>query len=926
MKTVHNKPVDPCVHTQLQAPQLIQSTCPYCGVGCGVDIQVSQNRDQKVNIQAINGSIDHPANFGKLCVKGSHLLETNSPEGRMVTPSIKGKASNWQESTSYVAKKIKQAIEEFGPDSVAFYVSGQLLTEDYYVANKLMKGFIGSANIDTNSRLCMSSAVAAQKRAFGADSVPCSYEDLDMTELVIFVGSNAAWTHPVLYQRIERAKALNPSMKTIFIDPRKTASCENADLHLAIKPGTDVALFNGLLRYLKQNNALDAEFIEKHTLGFEQAIEEVEDWTPLKVSKVCDLPINDVLHFYEAFTQSKSSISFYSMGVNQSSQGVDKGNSIINCHLATGKIGKPGSAPFSITGQPNAMGGREVGGLANMLAAHMDIENETHHDIVSNFWNTSKLAKKAGLKAVDLFDEAVKGKIKVLWIMATNPMVSMPNRHKIEKALQQCDTVIVSDCVSDSDTLKLADVCLPASGWSEKNGTVTNSERRISRQRGVLPPPGQAKHDWQIICEVAKEMGFGEAFDYRHPAQIFAEHAKLSGMQNDGRRDFDISMFSEISTPEYDQLRPIQWPVTPSSPHGTKRLFTDNRFYTATGRANFIVTHLKLPEKTRSEDDLFVLNSGRLRDQWHTMTRTGKASELLEHKDSPFLDIHPEDARRLGLKQNDLVSILSESNKKKDVVLPINTSDDVREGELFVPIHWNGSWGSSSSIGALFDDTVDPISGQPELKYAQVKLEHKKLPFQCQILCKSALQERALSKLDYWQMSRVGDLYYYHFGNVDTPIDRSVLCELFVTNDLTLLTESGKGKNNREVSMVALKNKALEACFYIDSTVTKQILLSMKSLFKRCELDNQTLGKLLRGQYDLGQSNQKQICSCNKVSEAEIQGAIANGINTVESLGKSLQCGTNCGSCKPEIQCLINQSQTTSDRITLSKINVVEVA
>lgn len=503
-------------------PSLQQTTCAYCGVGCGVDIEMQQGKPI-----ALKGTPEHPANYGRLCVKGTHLLDTIGTEGRLLAPEINGKQVSWHSATQHVAQQFQNIIEKYGKDAVAFYVSGQLLTEDYYVANKLMKGYIGSGNIDTNSRLCMSSAVSAYKRAFGEDVVPCNYEDIEHTDLMVFVGSNASWTHPVLFQRLERAKQKNPDLKVVVIDPRKTPTADLSDLHLAVRPGSDAALYGGLLNYINESGATDKLFVSKHTEHFDQAIDAVSSWTIEKVACFCQLSIDEVKTFYRLFCQNEKVISFYSMGVNQSTSGVDKCNSIINAHLASGKIVKTGSGPFSITGQPNAMGGREVGGLSNQLTAHMDIENRQHQSLVQRFWDSPTIATELGAKAIDLFDKIADGKIKAVWIMATNPVVSLPNRNKVEQALKQCPFVVVSDCVKNNDTLDFAHAKLPATGWLEKNGTVTNSERRISRQRSIISTPGQAKHDWQIISDVAVKMGF-TGFSYQHPVEIFNEYAQLT--------------------------------------------------------------------------------------------------------------------------------------------------------------------------------------------------------------------------------------------------------------------------------------------------------------------------------------------------------------------------------------------------------------
>ncbi|MDP3388687.1 MAG: molybdopterin-dependent oxidoreductase, partial [Methylococcaceae bacterium] len=504
--------------------QTIQTTCPYCGVGCGISAQV----DAANRCVTINGDDSHPANFGRLCSKGSALGDTIELKGRLLQPSVYGRETNWTEALDLVADRFLDTIQKYGPDAVAIYGSGQLLTEDYYVANKLMKGFIGSGNMDTNSRLCMSSSVAGHKRAFGADTVPGCYEDYEHAELIILIGSNTAWCHPVSFQRIRAAKEANPSLKIVVIDPRRTASCDIADLHLPLASGSDAWLFNGLLNYVGHASRTNPTYIEQHTEGFAEALAAAENAGISQVAEQCRVNIEDLQRFYEWFATTDKVMSLYSQGINQSSSGTDKVNAIINCHLATGKIGKPGSGPFSLTGQPNAMGGREVGGLSHQLAAHMDFANVDDIDRVARFWGSRQIATKPGLPAVDLFDAIYDGKVKAVWIMGTNPVVSLPNADKVKQALQRCEFVVVSDCIANTDTTALAHVLLPAQGWSEKDGTVTNSERRISRQRALFKPAGNAKPDWWILTQVAQRMRFEQAFPYQSPVEIFREHAALS--------------------------------------------------------------------------------------------------------------------------------------------------------------------------------------------------------------------------------------------------------------------------------------------------------------------------------------------------------------------------------------------------------------
>src|SRR5690606_15699188 len=464
-----------------------RTTCPYCGVGCGV--LATPQPDGSV---AIAGDPEHPANFGRLCSKGAALGETLSLQGRLLHPEIRGQRASWNSALDLVAGTFSDTIARHGPDSVAIYGSGQLLTEDYYVANKLMKGFIGSANIDTNSRLCMASSVAGMKRAFGSDTVPGNYEDLELADLVVLVGSNLAWCHPVLYQRLAAAKAARPAMRVVLIDPRRTATADLADLHLAIRPDGDTALFVGLLNALAECEGLDGSFIAKATFGLHEALAAALPWTLECVAHATAIPAQTTSLFFQWFAETERTVTVFSQGVNQSASGTDKVNAIINCHLATARIGRPGMGPFSVTGQPNAMGGRGVGGLANMLAAHMDFDADSV-DRVGRFWGSDRVATRPGLKAVELFDAVADGRIKALWIMATNPVDSMPEADKVLAALQKVPFLVVSDIHATADTVREAHVRLPAAGWGEKDGTVTNSERRISRQRPFLPLPGAAR-------------------------------------------------------------------------------------------------------------------------------------------------------------------------------------------------------------------------------------------------------------------------------------------------------------------------------------------------------------------------------------------------------------------------------------------------
>jgi assimilatory nitrate reductase catalytic subunit len=692
----------------------VKTTCPYCGVGCGIVA-----KKDAAGVVSVEGDRLHPANFGQLCSKGSALAGTIDLGGRLLEPMVNGEPVKWDGALDHVSDGFSRIIREHGPDAVAFYASGQLLTEDYYVVNKLAKGFVGTANIDTNSRLCMASSVVGHKRAFGSDTVPGCYEDLEQADLLVLVGSNAAWCHPILHQRMLAAKERNPSCRIVVIDPRRTATCEGADLHLPPRSGSDAVLFNGLLAFLAGGNAVDRAFVERYTTGAAAALQQVAGQTVAETAATCGLTEGAVGLFFDWFTKTERVVTLYSQGINQSSSGVDKVNAIINCHLLTGRIGRPGMGPFSLTGQPNAMGGREVGGLANQLAAHMEIEKTEHRDIVQRFWRAPVIAQKAGLKAIDMFDAIADGRIKAVWIMSTNPVVSLPDADRARAALERCELVVVSDCMRHTDTTRYANVLLPALAWGEKDGTVTNSERRISRQRPFLPTPGKARADWRVVCDVARRMGFS-GFDYTSVADIFREHAELSGFENNGARAFDISALSTLDDRAYEALAPVQWPVTRDYPTGTPRMFETPKFFTPDRKARFVPVVPRAPRNATSREHPLVLNTGRVRDQWHTMTRTGKTARLLSHVFEPYAEFHPEDARLAGLKPDALVRLKSPWG---EMIARSVISMEQRRGCVFVPMHWNEEFAGKGRVNALVKPATDPLSGQPESKHTPVVAE-----------------------------------------------------------------------------------------------------------------------------------------------------------------------------------------------------------
>ncbi|MET3900438.1 assimilatory nitrate reductase catalytic subunit [Devosia sp. UYZn731] len=865
----------------------LRTTCPYCGVGCGV--LATPQPDGSV---AIAGDPDHPANFGRLCSKGSALGETLSLEGRLLHPEIDGARASWDQALDLVASTFKQAIAEHGPGSVAIYGSGQLLTEDYYVANKLMKGFIGTANIDTNSRLCMASSVAGHKRAFGSDTVPGNYEDLELADLVVLVGSNLGWCHPVLYQRIAKAKLDRPDMRIVLIDPRRTATADIADLHLPLQSDGDSALFVGLLSQLARAGKTAPDYLSAHTNGAEAALMIAEDWTITRVAEATGLSEADIALFYGLFAATEKVVTVYSQGVNQSSSGTDKVNAIINCHLLTGRIGRPGMGPFSVTGQPNAMGGREVGGLANMLAAHMDFTPD-EIDRVSRFWGSVNVASKPGLKAVDLFAAMARGEIKAVWIMATNPVDSMPEADAVRAALRTCPFVVVSEMNANTDTAVEAKVRLPAAGWGEKDGTVTNSERRISRQRPFLNAPGEARPDWWIVTEVARRMGFADAFAYTSPGQIFAEHVELSAFENDGVRDFDLSGL--VST-DYEKLAPVQWPFRRKP---TARMFGDGRFFTPDGKARFVP--VLPPPPLRPAPGSFILNSGRVRDHWHTMTRTGKAARLSAHMAEPFVELHPADADALSIRRATLVRL---SNRHGSAVVRALVTDRQRRGHAFVPMHWSNQYASNGRIDALVDAKVDPMSGQPALKMAQVHVE----PLLIRLYGFFVATHRPTLDTAYWAVAETTGGMRGELAWVDEPTNWTAwLRRSFALAEKLSIVSVDDAPSGRR-SFAVFENDRLALALYISPDPVLVARRWAANLLTASGLDGNAVlaGRPPADMPDPGAI----VCSCMGVGINTIISAIvAQGCSTVEAVGACTKAGTNCGSCRAEIRGIIDTNR-----------------
>ncbi len=877
------------------AGERVHTTCAYCGVGCGLTVTARSEGGFDVR-----GDAQHPANYGRLCAKGAALGETMGHEDRLLYPQVHGARVSWDTALTTIAQQFRTVIDNDGPDAVAFYVSGQLLTEDYYVANKLMKGFIGSANIDTNSRLCMASSVAGHKRAFGEDVVPGVYTDLELADVVVLVGSNLAWCHPVLHQRLMDARAVRGT-RIVVIDPRATATSADADLHLALKSGTDVALFNGLLRYLCANGAHDERYIAAHTSGLPAALAEAENFDVTRVAALTGLNGNDVEAFYALFAAHSNTVTVYSQGVNQSRAGTDKVNAIINCHLATGRVGQPGSGPFSVTGQPNAMGGRETGGLATMLAAHLEIDNPRHRQAVGAFWNSPRLPTSPGLKAVEMFDAVAAGRIKALWIMATNPAVSMPEANKVAAAIAACPFVVVSDLTARADTAALADVLLPAAGWGEKDGTVTNSERRISRQRAFAPAPGEARPDWWALAGVARRMGYGAAFDYQHPFEIYREFAALTSIARGFGCRLDLARDADINQGQYQALRPRTWPLADGGGH-ERRLFSDGVFATGDGRARCVPVSYRERSEIDTQQQL-ILNTGRLRDQWHTMTRSGRVARLAAHTAEPHVEMHPHTARAHGLKAADLAVLETDTAR---IIARVAVTERQSVDSLFVPMHWSGQTASTARVNTLVAALTDPYSGQPELKAARVRL--RRYPANWYAFGIFGARPAAPSTA-YWARMQAPLGWRMELADAVAPRDFRALFETLAARavvgaELLEYNDAARGAQR----LVATRDGKLIAALFAArepvGVMRNWVAGKLGHALERDDWQALVAGFPLVADGNRGAGD--IVCTCNQVERDVIVASIVSGRQSLTAIGAATAAGTNCGSCRGDIQRIIN--------------------
>ncbi|MCE2680100.1 MAG: molybdopterin-dependent oxidoreductase [Burkholderiales bacterium] len=931
-----------------------RSTCPYCGVGCGVIIQ-----SQGDTITGVRGDTTHPANFGRLCTKGSTLHLTASPaiakSVRLLAPqrrSVRGgvlENCTWELALQTAATRFAALVQQHGANAVGFYVSGQLLTEDYYVFNKLAKGLVGTNNIDTNSRLCMSSAVAGYKKTLGADAPPACYEDVDHAATIFMVGSNTAWAHPVLFRRIEDAKMRNPALKIIFCDPRKTDTAEIADLYLPVQPGTDVMLFNGLLHIMLWENWIDTAYIAQHTEDFEALKKTVRDYTVEKVSAVCGIAKEDLFLAAQWFSQSKATLSLYCQGLNQSSSGTDKNMALINLHLATGQIGKPGAGPFSLTGQPNAMGGREVGGLANLLSAHRDLSNPMHREEVAALWGVDSVPESPGKTAVEMFQAAADGEIKALWIACTNPAQSMPDQALVRAALKKAEFVVVQEAYGSTATAAFADVLLPATTWGEKTGTVTNSERRISRVRAAVAAPGQTRHDWAIACDFAQRLApllhpeRAPLFSYPlEDAETAVEMIWNEHRESTRGRDLDITGLSYALLEE----APRQWPMPEGAVQGKARLYEDGRFPTETGRAHFANVSFRPVAEPRESRFPFSLITGRLRDQWHCMSRTGTVGRLFAHVAEPCIQMHPQDMDRRSLHAGDLVQVTS---KRGSIVVPVQASQEVALTQAFMAMHWGSEYLSGCSttgealagVNALTTSAFCPDSKQPELKHAAVKIEKATLPWSLLAVAwlgesealKVWLELRALMpvfsfatcvpfsnqvSLENANDARHGLLFRaaaYEAASEEVLNKIEALMGLQLA-DAMRFQDRSKGIR-RTVRLVQAGDAAQLQGFLLAGDVSSEAWI--KTLLQQ-QLPAQTYGRLLLvpgGQAPVAvEAAGKQICTCFNVTqdaiESQLSACAGDEKQRLQSLQTALKCGSNCGSCLPELKRLVRQTQHLS--------------
>ena len=898
-----------------------KSTCCYCGVGCGVLIESEGTR-----ITGVAGDPAHPANFGRLCTKGSTLHQADAMAARARFPELRRARSaprervDWVAALDHAAARFANIIREHGPDSVAFYISGQLLTEDYYVFNKLAKGLIGTNNVDTNSRLCMSSAVAGYKMTLGADAPPACYADIDSAHCLFIAGSNTAFAHPILFRRIEAAKAARPDLKIIVVDPRRTDTAAAADLFLPILPGTDVALYNGMLHVMLSEGLCDDAFIAAHTEGFDALKAAVREYTPQAAAAICGVDAADIVQAARWFGGSVATLSMYCQGLNQSSHGSDNNAALINLHLASGQIGRAGAGPLSLTGQPNAMGGREVGGMANLLSAHRDLANAEHRAEVARLWGIADVPAKPGRTAVEMFDAIHRGEIKAVWIACTNPAQSMPDLSQVRTALERAEFVVVQEAYRNTDTTQYADLLLPASTWGEKEGTVTNSERRVTRVRAAVPPPGEARADWAIAADFALHLGralddqrASKLFPYTTAEQVFNEHRESTR-----GRDLDITGMSYAML---ESVGPQQWPLPEGATAGRVRLYEDGVFPTPSGRARFAAVRHRAAAENVDVRYPLALNTGRLRDQWHGMSRTGTIARLFNHAGEPRLAMNARDMERRRLAEGDVARLTS---RRGELMVRVEASEQMRSGQVFLPMHWGSQFMNSAGVNALTQPAFDPLSKQPELKHAAIEVEAVDLPYQVVAMrrfdasdgaavqgLRDALQP-LLKSFDFATLTLSGrdNTVIMLRGYAATPIAGDVLDALDRLFDL-----ADAGRTMRYVDA----RRRVEKAALVETGIVQSVCLSGETAahewLKNMMVEGAPAEAMRpwilapvsappRGSFNRG----KIVCNCLDVAETEITALLAEGAGLAQ-LQARLKCGTECGSCVPELKRMCQQHE-----------------
>ncbi len=893
--------------------KLVKSTCCYCGVGCGLLIESENNQ-----ILGVRGDPEHPANFGRLCTKGATLQQSALPDYRLLAPELRvergavRRRASWDEALDLAANRFADIIRAHGPDSVAFYLSGQLLTEDYYVFNKLAKGLIGTNNVDTNSRLCMSSAVAGYKQTLGVDAQPCSYEDIGLADCVLIAGANPAVAHPIVFRRIEDAKAARPEMKVIVIDPRRSESAEIADLHLALKPGTDIALLNGLLHVLLAEGLADRDYIAAHTEGFAALEETLAAYPPAVVAETCGLAVADIVQAARWFGGAQAALSLYCQGLNQSTHGTHNNAAIIHLHLATGQIGKPGAGPFSLTGQPNAMGGREVGGLSNLLSAHRDMANPEHRAEMARLWGVPFVPGKPGKSAIELFAALKRGEIKAVWIACTNPAQSLPDQGEVRAALRTAEFVVLQEAYRNTDTADFADLMLPATSWGEKEGTVTNSERRITHIVPAVAGPGETRPDWEIAVDFAHRLGqklglslTEKLFPYTNAEEIFNEHRETTR-----GRDLDIT---GLSYALLDTAGPQQWPFPAGASVGKTRLYTDGVFPTTTTRARFVnVVHRPTAEATDAAHPISLL-SGRLRDQWHGMSRTGTVARLFNLDEEPLLAMHPCDMRHRGLESGDLVRV---GNPRGSIVVRTSQGAGLVRGRAWLPMHWGSRFMNSPGVNALTLSATDPYSQQPELKHAAVNIEKADLPWQLVVLRKAGEGELAALPLLEKARQLLPEFAYATVGlygrAAPLVIFRAALKEALPESRLRAI-DALFGLDDDESSIVyADQRRQISKRAVAPEGKLLGVRLAGETLaqawLKDVMADDTLDAALIRWAVaPIEQAPSKLpvksriVCKCADITEAQITAELNKG-STLAALQENLKCGTFCGACVPELK------------------------